>query len=264
MHAASFSADFRIDALSQQKSLSSQILAKRPVDTYDLGVIRFGEAWDLQRAIFDEVCEEDRNDSLLLLEHPHVFTLGRVTQQTSILFNEATLKRLDAEMFEIDRGGDVTYHGPGQLVGYPILKLSHFKEDLGWYLRALEESIIELLATYSIDGCRVQGKTGVWVKAGTSEEKICAIGIKASRWCTMHGFALNVNTDLGYFEHIVPCGIADKNVTSLQKILGREIPLDEAKERYRQAFAKVLDVTLTANAFTSLPQQVSQPAPDRS
>jgi lipoyl(octanoyl) transferase len=214
----------------------------RTVDSFDLGLMRFAEAWDLQRAIFEEVCKEDRNDTLLLLEHPHVFTLGRVTQQASILFNEVRLKELDAEMFEIDRGGDVTYHGPGQLVGYPILKLSHFKEDLGWYLRALEESIIELLGSYSIEGFRVQGRTGVWVKVGNTEEKICAIGIKASRWCTMHGFALNVNTDLRYFEHIVPCGIADKNVTSLSKLLGKAIDMDEVKGRYRDAFAKVFEV----------------------
>ncbi len=225
----------------------------RPVDAYDLGLMRFAEAWDLQRAIFDEVCTEVRNDTLLLLEHPHVFTLGRVTQQASILFNDARLKELDAEMFEIDRGGDVTYHGPGQLVGYPILKLSHFKEDLGWYLRALEESIILLLASYSIEAFRVQGRTGVWVKAGNTEEKICAIGIKASRWCTMHGFALNVNTDLRYFEHIVPCGIADKNVTSLSKLLGREVDLDEVKSRYEEAFASVFDVSISKKESSALP-----------
>lgn len=224
------------------------------VDSYDIGLIRFSEAWDLQRAIFEEVAGELRNDTLLLLEHPNVFTLGRVTQQTSILFDQATLDRLNAEMFEIDRGGDVTYHGPGQLVGYPILKLSHFKEDLGWYLRALEESIIQLLSTYSIEGFRVTGKTGVWVNVGSAEEKICAIGIKASRWCTMHGFALNVNTDLSYFEHIVPCGIADKNVTSVQKLLGEEIDLDEVKARYRNAFAGVFEVALTEREVTSLPQ----------
>lgn len=233
----------------------------RPVDTYDLKLIRFAEAWDLQRTIFEEVCKEKRNDTLLLLEHPHVFTLGRVTQQASILFNEARLQELNAEMFEIDRGGDVTYHGPGQLVGYPILKLSHFKEDLGWYLRALEESIIELLASYSIEGFRVQGRTGVWVKAGNTEEKICAIGIKASRWCTMHGFALNVNTDLRYFEHIVPCGIADKNVTSLSKVLERTLDLDEVKQRYLAAFAKVFEVELSIKELSELPDQQAASRP---
>jgi lipoyl(octanoyl) transferase len=225
----------------------------RVIDAYDLGLMRFAEAWDLQRNIFEAVCNEERNDTLLLLEHPHVFTLGRVTQQASILFNDARLAELNAEMFEIDRGGDVTYHGPGQLVGYPILKLSHFKEDLGWYLRALEESIIELLASYSIEGFRVSGRTGVWVKAGNSEEKICAIGIKASRWCTMHGFALNVNTDLKYFEHIIPCGIADKNVTSLSKLLGRNVEMTEVKRRYREAFSKVFEVRLNeADDLSSL------------
>jgi lipoyl(octanoyl) transferase len=231
------------------------------VDTNDLGVIRFAEAWDLQRAIFEEVCKEERNDTLLLLEHPHVFTLGRVTQQASILFNETRLAELDAEMFEIDRGGDVTYHGPGQLVGYPILKLSHFKEDLGWYLRALEESIMVLLASYSIEAFRVQGRTGVWVKVGNTEEKVCAIGIKASRWCTMHGFALNVNTDLKYFEHIVPCGIADKNVTSLSKLLGREIEMGEVKSRYLEAFAKVFEVDITTRELSQLPDRVANSLP---
>ncbi|HET6510853.1 MAG TPA: lipoyl(octanoyl) transferase LipB [Candidatus Kapabacteria bacterium] len=233
----------------------------RTVDTYDLGEIHFAEAWDLQRAIFEEVCKEERKDTLLLLEHPHVFTLGRVTQQASILFNETRLAELDAEMFEIDRGGDVTYHGPGQLVGYPILKLSHFKEDLGWYLRALEESIIVLLASYSIEAFRVQGRTGVWVKVGSTEEKICAIGIKASRWCTMHGFALNVNTDLQYFEHIVPCGIADKNVTSLSKLLGREIEMGEVKSRYREAFAKVFEVDIVTRELSQLPDRVANSLP---
>lgn len=227
------------------------------VDSYDLGMMRFAEAWELQRRIFDAVCNESRNDTLLLLEHPHVFTLGRVTQQASILFNEARLKELSAEMFEIDRGGDVTYHGPGQLVGYPILKLSHFKEDLGWYLRALEETIIELLKSYSIEGFRVNGRTGVWVSAGTSEEKICAIGIKASRWCTMHGFAFNVNTDLRYFEHIVPCGIRDKSVTSLAKLLDREVEIDEVKQRYREAFAKVFEVDLREEDISRLPSAVT-------
>jgi lipoyl(octanoyl) transferase len=233
----------------------------RTVNSYDLGLLRFAEAWDLQRAIFEQVCSEVREDTLLLLEHPHVFTLGRVTQQASILFNDARLAELDAEMFEIDRGGDVTYHGPGQLVGYPILKLSHFKEDLGWYLRALEESIIELLASYSIEGFRVQGRTGVWVKVGNTEEKICAIGIKASRWCTMHGFALNVNTDLKYFEHIVPCGIADKSVTSLSKLLGNSVDIQAVKERYEEAFAKVFEVKVLRRGLSALPDRraTSQP-----
>lgn len=216
------------------------------IDVTDLGLIRYAEAWELQRVIFNDVAENKRSDALLLLEHPHVFTLGRVTQQASILFNEARLRELDAEMFEIDRGGDVTYHGPGQLVGYPILNLAHFKEDLGWYLRSLEESIIELLATYGIEGFRVQGRTGVWVQGKREEEKICAIGIRASRWTTMHGFALNVNTDLSYFEHIVPCGISDKHVTSLSKVLGKKIDMKEVKARYGDAFSKVFEVEMNA------------------
>lgn len=228
------------------------------VDISDLGTIRFAEAWELQRAVFAQVADNARNDTLLLLEHPHVFTLGRVTQQASILFNEARLKELDAEMFEIDRGGDVTYHGPGQLVGYPILNLAHFKEDLGWYLRTLEESIIELLTSYNIKGFRVDGRTGVWVNGSTEEEKICAIGIRASRWTTMHGFALNVNTDLTYFDHIVPCGIDDKHVTSLSRVLGKEVDLREVKARYSEAFAKVFGVQLRTIASEALTESVRE------
>jgi lipoyl(octanoyl) transferase len=223
------------------------------VQATDLGLIRYADAWELQRAIFDEVADGKRADTLLLLEHPHVFTLGRVTQQASILFNEARLKELNAEMFEIDRGGDVTYHGPGQLVGYPILNLAHFKEDLGWYLRALEESIIEMLASYDVKAFRVQGRTGVWVQGENEEEKICAIGIKASRWCTMHGFAFNVDPDLTYFDHIIPCGIGDKKVTSLARVLGHEVDMNEVAERFRDAFAKVFEVTLERVTVEQLP-----------
>ena len=154
----------------------------------------------------------------------------------------------DAEKFEIERGGDVTYHGPGQLVGYPLLNLSHFNEDLGWYLRALEETIIRVLAGYGIESFRVEGRTGVWVRGISGDEKICAIGIKASRWCTMHGFAFNINTDLSYFERIVPCGISDKKVTSLSQVLGRSIAMAEVRERYADAFSEVFSAELFAQS----------------
>lgn len=199
----------------------------------------------MQREIFEQVVTAKEADTLLLLEHPHVFTQGRITDKSNLLFTPELLESIGAETFEIDRGGDVTYHGPGQLVGYPILNLSHFKEDLGWYLRRLEASIIDLLATYDIVGYPIAGRTGVWTGTQGNEEKICAIGIRASRWCTMHGFAFNVSTDLSYFDHIVPCGISDRKVTSLKKILGRQISMDEVKARYVESFSKIFGVTFS-------------------
>jgi lipoyl(octanoyl) transferase len=209
-----------------------------------LGSVPYAEAWDLQRQIFDSVVTGEEEDTLILLEHPHVYTQGRVTVKENLLFTPEQLSAVGAETFEIDRGGDVTYHGPGQLVGYPILNLSHFKEDLGWYLRAIEESIIHLLATYDISGFRIAGRTGVWVGSTGNEEKICAIGIRASRWCTMHGFALNVSTDLSYFNLIVPCGIGDRTVTSIERMLGRPVRMEEVQERYARSFEEVFEVEL--------------------
>lgn len=221
-----------------------------------LPVTPYSEVWDMQRSIFNKLVEGKSEDTLILCEHPPVYTLGRITEAANILFSDDELVKIGAEKFEIERGGDVTFHGPGQLVGYPLLNLSHFKEDLGWYLRALEETIILTLAEYQIIGFRILGKTGVWVGEDGKEEKICAIGIKASRWCTMHGFAFNVNTDLSYFERIIPCGISDKDVTSLQKILGKEIEMQEVKEYYEKAFEKVFEVELR-----SIPTyQVASPA----
>jgi len=218
-----------------------------------LGTVPFGEAWEIQRQIFRGLLSGEEQDTLILLEHPHVYTQGRITDKENLLFTDEKLQELDAETFEIDRGGDVTYHGPGQLVGYPVLNLGHFKEDLGWYLRTLEESIIDLLATYSIEAFRIKGRTGVWVGEAGGEEKICAIGIKASRWCVMHGFALNVSTDLSYFENIVPCGIGDRGVTSIERRLGRKIEMQEVKDRFAKSFAKVFEVEL-------LPSDISFPS----
>lgn len=215
------------------------------MDLLNLPITPYSDVWSLQRKLFQQVIDGDSPDTLILVEHPHVYTLGRATELANVLLSDERFRTLGAEKFEIERGGDVTYHGPGQLVGYPILNLSHFKEDLGWYLRALEETIIELLATYEIAGFRVPGRTGVWTGPEGHEEKICAIGVRTSRWCTMHGFAFNVNTDLSYFNHIIPCGIADRGVTSLKKISGREVAMGEVRERYADAFARVFDVHLT-------------------
>lgn len=215
----------------------------------ELGLTPYEEAWRLQREVFHGVIRGEQDDTLILVEHPPVYTFGRGADMANFLLSDAKLAELGAEKFEIERGGDVTYHGPGQLVGYPILNLAHFKEDLGWYLRALEETIIGVLATYDVAGFRVAGRTGVWVREAGQEEKICAIGVHASRWCTMHGFAFNVATDLSYFQHIVPCGIADRGVTSLERVLRRGVSMDEVQERYAQAFSAVFDVTLTESSI---------------
>ncbi|MDP4221120.1 MAG: lipoyl(octanoyl) transferase LipB [Bacteroidota bacterium] len=204
----------------------------------------YSEVWELQRSIFGRLVGGEEEDTLILCEHPPVYTLGRVTEAHNILFTDDELRKIGAEKFEIERGGDVTFHGPGQLVGYPLLNLSRFKEDLGWYLRALEETIIRTLADYDLKGFRIPGRTGVWIGDESKEEKICAIGIKASRWCTMHGFALNVNTDLTYFDRIIPCGIGDRKVTSLSRILKRPIELDTVKKTYEKYFAEVFEAVL--------------------
>ena len=228
---------------SREHDLPSRGL--RYVDLLELPITPYNEAWNLQRKLFQQVVAGEIDDTLILVEHPHVYTLGRATDIANVLLTDEKLAAIGAEKFEIERGGDVTYHGPGQLVGYPILNLSHFKEDLGWYLRALEETIIEVLRSYGIDGFRVPGRTGVWTGPAGQEEKICAIGVRASRWCTMHGFAFNVNTDLSYFNHIVPCGISDRGVTSLKKILGREISMQEVRSRFIEAFQRVFEVSLS-------------------
>jgi len=227
----------------------------RTVQLVDLPVTRYAKVWKLQHEIFGQLLAGEDADTLILCEHTPVYTLGRVTDTTNILFSDEVLDRIGAEKFEIERGGDVTYHGPGQLVGYPLLNLTHFKEDLGWYLRSLEETVIRVLASYDITAFRVEGRTGVWVGGQSGDEKICAIGIKASRWCTMHGFAFNINTDLAYFEHIVPCGISDKKVTSLSLLLGHELNMLEVKQRYIEAFEEVFECKI--NALESQPMAFS-------
>ncbi|MBS1902143.1 MAG: lipoyl(octanoyl) transferase LipB [Bacteroidetes bacterium] len=223
-------------------------MATRTVELRTLGPTPYRQVWDVQHRIFDSLLDGSGNDTLILCEHKPVFTLGRVTDVTNVLFSDAELAKIGAEKFEIERGGDVTFHGPGQIVGYPLLNLAHFKEDLGWYLRSLEEVIIRTLATYGIEAFRVEGRTGVWVGKPPFEEKICAIGIKASRWCTMHGFAFNVNTDLRYFDYIVPCGISDRNVTSMKKLLGRDVDIAEVRDRLSRAFEEVFDVRLVTTS----------------
>ncbi|MEK6553486.1 MAG: lipoyl(octanoyl) transferase LipB [Bacteroidota bacterium] len=211
----------------------------RTFDYCDLGMIDYNQAWDLQKEIFDLRHRNEINDTLFLLEHPHTYTLGKVAEKENLISTSEQLQELGISVYEIDRGGDITYHGPGQIVGYPIINLSDWKEDTHEYLRALEEVIIKTCSDYGLNTNRNPKYTGVWL----GERKIAAIGIKVSRWITMHGFAFNVNTDLAYFGGIIPCGIRDKDVTSLQRELGKEIEIDEVKEKLIKNFQNVFDYT---------------------
>lgn len=188
---------------------------------------------------------ERTSNHLLFVEHPHVYTLGKSGHIENMLANENLLKEIDATFVKTNRGGDITYHGPGQLVGYPIFDLDNFKPDIHLYMRNLEEVIIKTISEYGLKGERSQGETGVWLDVGKPyARKICAMGVKASRWVTMHGFALNVNTDLKYFEYIIPCGIKDKAVTSLERELNHKLSMDEVKEKVKSAFQEVFEIEI--------------------
>ena len=192
-------------------------------------------------------------DRLLFVEHPHVYTLGKSGNMENLLANEEQLKAIQAEFYPINRGGDITYHGPGQLVGYPILDLDHYFTDIHRYLRTLEEVIILVLAEYGLHAERSPGETGVWLDVGTPfARKICALGVRASRWVTMHGWAFNVNTDLRYFEYIIPCGITDKSVTSLDRELKRSVSMDEVKEKVKRHFEAQFGAVLVPDPTDSL------------
>jgi lipoyl(octanoyl) transferase len=233
-------------------------MSRRAVRFADLGNVTYREAWDLQEAIFTEVVDRKTanrkllegervptQDTLLFVEHPHVYTLGKSGDLGNLLADDDRLKAINAEFFKTNRGGDITYHGPGQLVGYPILDLDEYFTDIHRYLRTLEEVIIATLTDYGLSGDRSPGETGVWLDVGTPfARKICAMGVRASRWVTMHGWAFNLNTDLRYFEYIIPCGIKDKAVTSLQRELGRAVDEVEVKERVAGHFARLFEVDL--------------------
>ena len=191
----------------------------------NLDTIDYKEAWDLQKTIFELRHQQKINDVLLLLEHPHTYTLGKTADEKNLIGNEEYLNKNKISVYDIDRGGDITYHGPGQIVGYPIIDLNNWGKDTGKYLRALEEIIIRTCADYGLTVTRVPKYTGVWIE----DRKIAAIGIKVTRWITMHGFALNVNTDLSLYNGIIPCGITNKEVTSLKKELNTEINIQEVK-----------------------------------
>ena len=226
----------------------------------DQGVIDYKTAWDYQEKLLQEniaVKAANRNDPanaeqnstknyFVLCEHNPVYTLGKSGNMNNVLMSETELSINNIDFFRTNRGGDITFHGPGQIVGYPILDLEKYYTDIGKYLRNLEEIIILTLAEYDIEGSRSPGETGVWLEPGVKgrERKICAIGVRCSRWITMHGFALNVNTDLSYFNNIIPCGISDKQVTSLEKELGMKQDYEEVKEKVKNNFAKVFQAHL--------------------
>jgi lipoate-protein ligase B len=195
----------------------------------ELGLTEYAEACALQQALVAARKADAVPDVLLLCEHPHVITLGRNGNREHLLASDRVLRQMGVQFCETDRGGDITYHGPGQIVGYPILKLSEIRRDVGWYVRQLEEAMIRTTAEFGIMATRLEGKTGVWVKtAGAGHEKLGAIGVHLSRWVTSHGLAYNVFTDLRYFDLIVPCGIAGKRATSLEKLLGHTVRREEA------------------------------------
>lgn len=218
----------------------------------DWGLLDYKQAWDKQETIFNQIVDQKilkRNSEdptkiqtqsfLIFCEHPHVYTLGKSGDENHLLVNQQQLKEKQATYYKINRGGDITYHGPGQIVGYPILDLDNFFTDIHKYLRFLEEVIIKTIAEYGLKGERSPGETGVWLDVGTPRaRKICAFGVRASRWVTMHGFALNVNADLNYFNNIVPCGIADKAVTSMHSELGKEVNIEEVKQKIKKHFAE--------------------------
>ena len=224
------------------------------VEFQDWGICNYQQAWKQQEEIFsntvalktanrDQEIKTETKNHLIFCEHPHVYTLGKSGKIDNLLLDDSELKEKQAEFYRINRGGDITYHGPGQLVGYPIFDLDHFFTDIHKYLRYLEEAIILTLKDYQIESGRIAGLTGVWVEPENQEKarKICAMGIRCSRWITMHGFAFNVNTDLSYFKHIIPCGIDDKAVTSLAAELGKQVDMNELKSILKNHLAQLFN-----------------------
>lgn len=232
--------------------MSVDSLVTRKFLVANLGRTRYAETWDLQHKLFELRRDEQIDDMLLFTEHEHVYTIGKGGDDNHLLASDGELIASGAEVFHIDRGGDITYHGPGQVVGYPILDLHQHSPDIHKYLRQLEEVIIGALSTYGIEGTREEGMTGVW----TQGEKIAALGVRVSRWVTMHGFALNVNTDLDRFGRIIPCGIFHKGVTSMKQILGRDIPIEEVEKKLTEFFASVFRSTAVVIAPDALRKRV--------
>lgn len=212
----------------------------------DLGIVDYQEAWDLQKEIFQLRYEEKIPDTLILLEHPHTYTLGKVADRENLVGDSEFLSQNNIKVYDIDRGGDITYHGPGQIVGYPIINLNDWQKDTHKYLRGLEEILIQTCTEYGLTGTRNSAYTGVWIE----DRKIAAIGIKVSRWITMHGFAFNVNTDLELFNGIIPCGIKEKGVTSLSKETGNQIDIQEVKQKLLKHFFEFFNYSLVESNET--------------
>lgn len=247
--------------------------AQRAIEVRRLGLVPYVPTWDLQEQLLaDTLALKAANrqteaagqapqatpNHLLFCQHPPTYTLGKSGKPEHLLLDEAALAAHGATFHRINRGGDITFHGPGQLVAYPLLDLENFRPDIHWYLRALEEAVIQTLASYGLPAGRIAGLTGVWLdwqEGAANPRKICAMGVRCSRWVTLHGLALNVNTDLSYFGYIVPCGITDKAVTSMQAELGRPVPIEEVQERLLAALLTQLNATLapTPPASSSLP-----------
>ena len=233
-------------------------MTNRKVQFQDLGLVEYQKAWDYQETLFQEIVkvkQGNRKSSnynltpnyLLFCQHPHVYTLGKSGKETNLLINEDFLKSKGASLFRINRGGDITYHGPGQLVCYPILDLDNFGLSIKSYIHKLEEVIIRSLKHFNIDSSRSDGATGVWLDADDplKSRKICAIGVRTSHWVSMHGFALNVNTDLNFFQYIVPCGIVGKSVTSMSQELKKNVPMEEVIKVLRSEFSNVFEMELS-------------------
>ena len=226
------------------------------IEVQDIGRSDYREAWDYQDELFKRIVdiklanrnrevETPRPGFFVFTEHNHVYTLGKSGDLSNLLLSEEQLEKKGISFFKSNRGGDITYHGPGQIVGYPIIDLEAFKPDIRWYMRSLEEVIIRSLAEYGIVGTRSEGETGVWLDVGTPfARKICALGVRTSRWVTMHGFALNVNTDLGFFDHIIPCGIRGKAVTSMHAELGTKLDPEIVKDQILKHFSEVFSAEM--------------------
>lgn len=233
--------------------------SNRKVNFIDLGVVDFQAAWDFQTELFNQTLaiktanrtfaddeQTPTENFLIFCEHPHVYTLGKSGKESNLLIEPQRLGSIDASYYRINRGGDITYHGPGQLVAYPLFDLEHFFTDIHKYMRFLEEVVIQTVAEFGIVSGRIKGLTGVWVDPDNIEKarKICAFGVRASRWVTMHGLALNVNTNLDYFGHIIPCGIKDKAVTSIQREVGDSVNMETVREILKDKFVSIFEVSL--------------------
>jgi lipoyl(octanoyl) transferase len=231
--------------------------------TIDLGMVEYGAAWELQRRLVAARKAGAIPDVLLLCEHAHVITLGRSGKLENLRASGDVLRQMGVSFFETDRGGDITYHGPGQLVGYPILNLGDIRRDVAWYVRGIEEAMIRATAEFGIASRRVPGRTGVWVDVPAGEEKLAAIGVHLSRWVTSHGFAYNVSTDLRYFDLIVPCGIAGKRAASLEKLLGRCADIKEVAPRIAAHLGDLFGIELREagrNALDALLREYEEQA----